>query len=520
MKTKYILGGLMSLMLLTTSCSDLFDNEPKTSMTKEKTYGSLDNLEYLIDGFFNKWRDIRKDRGGLIFQLGTDESKQGSFQVSTQIGQAALDRYDAALNAENTALTQQWDSRWLLIAGAADAINGLEGINEDLDRRNILLGEACAVRAALNFELVQFWGEIPLRDAEYQAKYGYARRPLEEVYTLIIKDLERAEEYLPQSQTDKRKPAKGMAQALLGKVYLSAPQESGFRDYNKAAMWFKKVIDSPQYNLIDNYADLFDPAKPNTSESIYEFQYRNISPDNNQIQWQTGSRAVADADKGYCAFGGYDLILPTEYCYNEVSKEGIWEPGDLRKEESIRYDFTYVQKDGTVLTPTLPGGFGDDELDPHIKKYEDPRTNQNMSFWYSGKNVIYLRLADVYLSYAECLNETGKTNEAVNIVNDRIRRRAWGGTLPADMKWSASMSKEDFLKNILDERMRELCFEGWRRMDLIRTGKFVDYIKKHNKWAKQSGTIQDFHTRYPIPSTEIKLNDDINEADQNPGYNK
>lgn len=56
----------------------------------------------------------------------------------------------------------------------------------------------------------------------------------------------------------------------------------------------------------------------------------------------------------------------------------------------------------------------------------------------------------------------------------------------------------------MDERLRELCFEGWRRIDLLRTNKFVELIKERNRWAKESGTIQDFHKRYPIPDTEIK----------------
>jgi len=53
---------------------------------------------------------------------------------------------------------------------------------------------------------------------------------------------------------------------------------------------------------------------------------------------------------------------------------------------------------------------------------------------------------------------------------------------------------------------------------LIRTGNFVKLIKERNKWAKQTNMIQEFHTRLPIPDTEIRLNEDITEEDQNPGY--
>ena len=65
---------------------------------------------------------------------------------------------------------------------------------------------------------------------------------------------------------------------------------------------------------------------------------------------------------------------------------------------------------------------------------------------------------------------------------------------------------------------REFLGENWRRADLIRTGKFVEYIKERNKWAKRSGTIQDYNVRYPIPNEEIEQNPDMTQDDQNPGY--
>jgi hypothetical protein len=166
----------------------------------------------------------------------------------------------------------------------------------------------------------------------------------------------------------------------------------------------------------------------------------------------------------------------------------------------------------------LNPSFGGDELDPHVKKYEDPRTDGALSFWLSGKNIFYMRYSDILLCYAETLNETGATAQAVQLVNTTVRTRAWGGTLPATAAWNPGMSSSEFQTKILDERMRELCFEGWRRMDLIRTGKLVDLVKQRNKWTKQSGTIQTFHNRYPIPLQEIKQNEDIGETDQNPGY--
>jgi hypothetical protein len=291
---------------------------------------------------------------------------------------------------------------------------------------------------------------------------------------------------------------------------LYAPQASGVRDYTKAKEWFGKVIASGKYSLMPNYASNFDYNFANSAESIYEFQFNNNWPDNNQLQWQTGSRAVANISQN-ATFGGYDLILPTMYCYKDATAGGVWEAGDTRKAASIRYDFKYRGK-----TPVLPAGMGGDELDPHCKKYEDDRIDGSQQFWYSGKNKPYIRYSDVLLCYAECLNELGNTPEAEGIVN-QVRQRAFGTSWTTAKAWSG-LSQAAFRDQMMDERMRELSFEGWRRMDLIRSGKFVQLIKERNRWAKESGTIAEFHTRYAIPLTEILQNDEINPEDQNPGY--
>ena len=133
----------------------------------------------------------------------------------------------------------------------------------------------------------------------------------------------------------------------------------------------------------------------------------------------------------------------------------------------------------------------------------------------SNKAIPFLLRKSMILSLIHILNELGETGQANTIVN-QVRARAWGGTLPNEMAWN--YGQDEFRTQIMNERIRELCFEGWRRMDLIRTGKFVELIKERNSWAKKSGTIKDFHMRYPIPDTEIKNNDDISEEDQNPGY--
>jgi hypothetical protein len=358
-----------------------------------------------------------------------------------------------------------------------------------------------------------YWGEVPVIDIADMV--NTARQPLDVVWGQIFSDFTFASEHLPDVQTEKMRATSGAALAMLGRTYMSVPTEIGLRDFSKAKDCFETIINKGRYQLDPKFSNLFEESMEfNSPESVFELDYENPWPFQNYWEFDLGSRTVDNAFGNGCYFSGYDAALPTEYAYKMKSEGGIWEEGDLRREESIRYEFTYM---GITLTVV---SWGADELDPHIKKFEDERTDmQNGPYgnmWNCGKNFIAIRYADVLLCYAECLNELGQTGTAIEKVN-QIRARAWGGTLPSDKQW-ASMSQDEFRAQIMDERIRELCFEGWRRMDLIRTGNFVKLIKEHNPWAKQAGTIQEYHMRWPIPDTEIKNNADITEEDQNPGY--
>ena len=490
------LAGLLSA----TSCSDFLKEDPKAQLTEQQVFGDEKKLELLVSGLYTNWRNTKQDRGGFMFTLGTDEAQQGAEQVRESSVQAALDKYDGQLNAVNTSLSDQWDKRWPVVVNAAKAVKYAQ--------TDEIRAEASFIRATLTFELGMLWGPIPIIDVDNMRT---GREPLDEVFKFIVKDLEYAVATLPETQSDPKIPTKGAAQALLGKVYMYAPVESGIRDYAKAIEYFDLAI--PKYSLVPNYADLFDATKNMAnSEMIYGFHFNNTYPDNNMCEHHCGSRAVADIAPN-CHFGGYDLIVPTAHYSADVADGGVWEAGDNRKDASIRYDFTLPN--GTKPGKSWTGM--DDELGPHTKKYEDVRTEGVVGFWYSGGTIYYLRLADILLCKAECLNELGRTADAMTLVNTTVRARAWGGTLTPAHAWSA-LSQEDFRVNIMDERIRELGFEGWRRMDLIRTGNLVKYVKERNPWAKASGTISDFHTKYPIPAKEIQLNDLIDDKDQNTGY--
>src|SRR5258708_4129052 len=288
------------------SCKKFLDQKPKTALTQEQAFAKLDNIKPLITGLYTNWRNVRKDRGGFMFVLGSDEAQQGAYQVSTDPDQAALDRYDGFMVPRNNALTGQWQARWPIVVSAAQAIFALQNNKEDEATRTELLGEASFIRAGVDFELTQYWGKIPISDPARFDKLGTKRQPLDSVYAFIINDLQNAVKYLPETQTNKSHVTKYAALALLGKVYMSAPDSAKVRSFQLASDMLNQVVQSGKFSPLQNYADLLGPAHANSSESLYEYQFNNTYPDNNQTQWQMGSRALANLPAVWanCYFGG------------------------------------------------------------------------------------------------------------------------------------------------------------------------------------------------------------------------
>ncbi len=524
LKNKFMALGLSVLSVMAvSSCSDFLDEGPKTALTEEEIYSDTTNIESNLTKLYTNWKQLFKDRFLWECMVGTDEIQSGAYQALKEGNglRGALDMYNALLTSELSYVEEQWTMRWPSIGEAAKVINAIGGGDLDGDTHlGNLFGEASFIRGCLTMEAAMLWGEVPIIDIARTSELGYARQPLKDVWTFIINDLENAAKYCPATNAYQRATLYA-ANMMLGYAYMSAPEETGLRDFNKAADALEIVVNGP-FELVPYY-DLWDFNITNSAESIFEWQF-NPYTDQNQVQFQIGSRAVAalpEADHIY--FAGYDHAVPSAWAYSDIADGGIWEDGDVRKEESMRYDFTY---NGQV--PNLESisweqlGDDHDELLPHIKKYEDYRTDEYSGYginnmWYSGKNMPYMRLANAILLYAECLNEIGRTAEAVRQVNI-VRNRAWDFSLPADKAWSEGMSQSQFREEIMTERVRELFGERWRKFDLIRTNKFLELVKERNKWAKRSGTIQQYNIVWPIPLTEINQNEDISEEDQNEGY--
>ncbi|HXB07490.1 MAG TPA: RagB/SusD family nutrient uptake outer membrane protein [Puia sp.] len=323
------------------------------------------------------------------------------------------------------------------------------------------------------------------------------------------------------------RPTKAMAFAILMKMYLNADiYTGGATRYNDVVAMADSIQHNSNYSLDARYRDIFLPTNgPQINETIFAIPYDQQIPGNQFTRFGFYYYLV----NAYGFNVGESIAMSTtpEF-YNRFNI-----PGDFRTKtwlvgpqfypdgtggftnQPVYYPGTTTQ---IVINPTLtlvppkPMDVGNTiasqaEGIRSIKYYPDPTTIQATRL--NGNDVPVFRLADVYLMKAEAILR-GAAPTAVNgvvqtpgyLVN-LLRTRAGAQTAPTVT-----------LDTLLDERARELSWEGWRRNDLIRFGQFE---KSYPLPPSDPLTMNTDVTRrlFPIPISEIKLNSNLV---QNPGY--
>lgn len=359
-----------------------------------------------------------------------------------------------------------WREVYGAVHAANDVLANVPNITDPSLQRDRVLGEAYFIRGWAFFQLTRLWGKIPLpltpsKSAEQD--FNLKRSEIAEVYAQITKDLLEAEKLLPATHpnNNRARPAKGSARAWLAKAYLQQPQPN----YALALAECEEIMADNQYRLVPGatFADLFQVGKQNTTETIFEMSFRP-------------SRATEghDLDAEFVPYAGAGFrVRPAQKVIDAFAASA----GDLRATVSL----------------------GRHNNNWYIRKYEQapPTTNIRGN---QTSNIVYLRLADVILLRAECLNELNRTAEAIPFLN-QIRTRA--GLAP-----TTATAKAQVKQAIEDERFLELAFEPHRWYDLIRWNRAVGSVPNLTE-ANRDRIL------WPVPARELDLNPNL---DQNPSY--
>jgi len=479
------------------SCTDDFlEEKPEDRFVIDNFYSSRTDAEAAVAAVYQQLYSIYERYIFLLNALPADDEKNGLGMPNQYLQNLEFLRH----TSENQFTRQMWQYNYSGIARANTAILNIPNINMDEEIKNRLVGETKFLRALYYFNLVRFYGDVPLllKLETVEDALG-ARTPKAEVYNQIIQDLNDAEAALPITYSDKDmgRATRGAAKILLGKVYLT------MHEYQKAADKLAEVVENEGtygYGLHDNYGDNWEPATENGLEMVFAIEF--MDPPGN------GNSAMILQGPKYSLPGGFSVLgltnsneadIPTRDLYDRFSD------ADERKAATFTTDFVSLT-DGSVHTSTIP---------IFTKYWEEGESNPNNS----DANMHIIRYADALLMYAEALNEVGQTDKALEYLN-RVRERAFNST---DYNYS-NLSADEFRTAVWLERRLELAMEGHRWFDLVRTGRFIERMKEHAAYEASvaesnkveiAQNIQDYMILMPIPQREVDLNEEL---EQNPGY--
>jgi len=360
--------------------------------------------------------------------------------------------------------------------------------------------EARFLRALSYWHGIDLFGDIPLvTDADQLGSTPPQQATRADIYNFIVSELTAIQGELPAPGASTYGRATGPAAAmLLAKLYLNAAVYTGTANYPAALTAAQSVIAGP-YSLDASYRHNFQADNNTSPEIIFAVPEDGLKTQTyGSTNFLIHASCGTDMNSGDYGVDGcwYGLRLKPE-AYNQYTA------GDLRAS-------FFVTTTGHGPAINSIGTFEDGVKAPkYTNKTSAGATGQNPGF--VDTDYPMFRLADAYLIYAEAAVRTNTNlGQALTYVN-ALRQRAFGNTSHNITSGGLTV---DFL---LDERGRELLWEGHRRTDLIRYGKFTgaSYL-----WAWKgnikAGTATDAHLNlYPIPSNELVANPNLR---QNPGY--
>ncbi|MCA0932470.1 RagB/SusD family nutrient uptake outer membrane protein [Lutimonas saemankumensis] len=537
---------ILGLLVATLGCSDALELDPKTTWAAENFYKNKTEINAALAGIHSSLSS-GNTFGGVLQQMssGTDEDyklKSWNENIPTSI---------MAHNPASGEVQLLYQNFYQGINNCNNFIKYISPDNfEEEEEFNKYLGEAKFLRAFMYYHLTIWYNEVPLRlePSVDQNSNHVAPSPVEDIYLQIIEDMTFAAEHLPGSFDSDYVAghANSMAaHAMLAKTYLKAAgyplratEINGRNPYEAAKEHCAVVMNEGNHGLNADYKELFLNYIQNRfdlSETLFEIVYRNGTDlglnIGGRIGYSNGLHIGINGSRVGEPFASPE-ISPSpihDEIYEEGDKRKTWNTpsyngaknknfpnGKVNELHALQWGYTIgkfrrwdaiypddIERTNASATPIIT--------------LETPQPiNQNIT----GINFPVLRFSDVLLMFAEASNELdGPTGEAIAAV-DLVRNRAGLENL-GSVKPDAIAGKGAFFEEIVDERLRELCFEGHRKMDLIRWGlleekltELYESIIYHPNYTPASAFRYRCYTNFdpskhlslPYPQQEVLIN--------------
>jgi len=478
---------ILAFIIGLVSC-DVLDQVPESDLDDKKFWKTQEDAQSALVGVYNSLQGIVRNSAFSDFiDLRADD-----IVIPAEYGWSINNDESIRKNeiSPTDRVTSVWTSLYIAIGRANNVISHVKemDITNEVEK-NRILGEAYFLRALFYFYLVRDWGDSPIVTEPYlkiDESALVSRNPEEEVYSLIISDLQEAVKLLPEpssiAKTQHITATKYAAKSLLCNIYLERAYKpyGASSDFTAAAQEASEIIQSNKYQLVEgaDYEKIF--SLKYSSESIFEVDFDYTINATNSLVNAFFPRAFTKQK----AYGGGGLRIPSK----KITEE--YEEGDLR----VSANFQVVPEGG---------GFFDEEFQnmPYANKYPGTIVKEGVQRQ-SDSNFIIYRLSDILLMRAEAIvKSNGSLTDAISLLN-QVRNRAG---LPN----TAATTADALFKAIQKERLYELCYEGKRWYDLVRTGLLLEMRPEFQN-------MNPTRIYYPIPQDEIDRNPNL--LPQNPTY--
>jgi hypothetical protein len=453
MKLK-ILGPVVLLAMLAAGCEQTLDVKPINEFPEEEAIINTATARAAIAGMYDALQG-GSYYGGTFLHFGDllaeDVQHTGTF-TTYRLADGNF------LASDNGAIEGIWDAIYRAI-GRANIILVRVPTVATLDpvERDGMLAEAHLVRALSYHNLVKFWGDsapaglgVPIRLTP-PANFGEAgqvtRATTGDVYTQIYNDLD-------------------AAQALVGpdpRILAVRARVLLYRQDWAGAEARAESLATTGFTLASKYSELWTPSGSDTPEDIWKLTFTAV--DFNLLGFYYRAKGAAGGRREITPTNAFAKVYDTAYVFNQPA---TYHPRDVRGQWNIAF------QGSTRYGSKYPTGIGAEDL--HIIRY-----------------------GEVLLIQAEAEARQNKLAEAAATILPLMRR---ADTLTTGLDIS---SQTNAIAGILQERRLELCYEGDRWPDLVRTARAVSVLG-----------IPQFQTLYPIPLNEIDVT--TPPLAQNPGY--
>jgi putative outer membrane protein, probably involved in nutrient binding len=488
------ISAAISIAFTLSSCNGFLDREEDSFIDKTATFDSYNRTkEYLTYAYSLLPEGLNRFSREALLAAATDDAE---FAIeSADIQQFNNGSWNALNNPDDV-----WNRYYSGISKCCTLLENTNHVNLDISRldpdkqveyanslKDIRMwrAEARFLRAYFHFELLKRYGPIPIVTSTLSINGNYENTPrptMKEVVDFIAKECDIAADTLELTPWRNVNDAfgratKGAALALKSRLllYAASPLYVDFGDTNEAnkptdvALWksaadaAKAIIDLNQYELASSYADLFKNDFQN-KEYIFVRRYAaNSDFEKSNFPVSFGGKGGTNPSQNLV--DDYEMLDGTPFDWNDPAKAAQpFENRDARLGATILMNMAPFK--GKKVA-TYPEG-ADASPNPnatktgyYLRKFLNEDVNIQTGGSSSGHVVPLFRLAEIYLNYAEALNECDPTNPDIALYLNKVRNRA---SLPN----VSALSQEQMRAVIQHERRVELAFEEHRSWDVRR----------------------------------------------------